>query len=67
MTAMEQTIDPRVAAIQNHNETLKFVGAGTIADILDAAEATGALDIKHDAPSTGSIPVFRPVLVGAAA
>lgn len=67
MASMEQTIDPRVAAIQNHNQTLKFVGAGTIADILDAAEATGALEIKNTAPSTGQIPVFRPVLVGAAA
>lgn len=67
MTAMEQTLDPRVTAIQNHNQTLKFVGAGTIADILDAAQATGALAIKHDAPSTGQIPAFRPVLVGAAA
>ncbi|QOD06014.1 hypothetical protein [Pseudarthrobacter sp. BIM B-2242] len=64
---MEQTTDPRVTAIQNHNKTLKFVGAGTIADILDAAQATGALSIKHDAPSTGSIPTFHPVLVGAAA
>lgn len=59
-----QSADARVAAIIDHNPTLKFVGEGTIADILDAAAATDALDVEHTAPSTGSIPVFIPVLSG---
>jgi hypothetical protein len=62
-----QTVDARVAAIIDHNPTLKFVGEGTIADILDAAAATDALDVEHTAPSTGSIPVYIPVLTGAEA
>lgn len=53
-----QSADARVAAILEHNPTLKFVGEGTIADILDAAAATKALSVEHNAPSTGSIPVY---------
>lgn len=60
-------VDARVTAILEHNPTLKFVGEGTIADILDAAKATDALDVEHTAPSTGSIPLYIPVLTGSAA
>lgn len=62
-----ESVDARVTAVLDHNPTLKFVGEGTIADILDAAAATQALSIEHNAPSTGSIPVFRPVLTAVAA
>lgn len=62
-----ETADARVAAIIEHNPTLKFVGEGTIADILDAAAATEALAVEHTAPSTGSIPLYIPVLSGVAA
>jgi hypothetical protein len=58
--------DARVDAVLAHNPTLKFVGEGTIADVLDAAAATDALAVEHNAPSTGSIPVFIPVLTGSA-
>lgn len=40
MVRMTTTTDPRIAAILEHNPTLKFVGAGTITDVLAAADAT---------------------------
>jgi hypothetical protein len=67
MAKNTETADARVAAVLEHNPMLKFVGEGTIADILDAAAATEALDVEHNAPSTGSIPVYIPVLTGCAA
>jgi len=54
---MEKTIDPRVTAVIAHNPTLKLIGAGSIADILDAAEATKCL-----APARKRPTVFRTAL-----
>jgi CBS domain-containing protein len=51
---MEKTIDPRVTAVLAHNPTLKFVGVGSITDILDAAEATKCL-----APARKRPTIFR--------
>ncbi|HEX9088222.1 MAG TPA: hypothetical protein VF867_11905 [Arthrobacter sp.] len=54
---MEKTIDPRVTAVLAHNPTLKFVGVGSITDILDAAEATKCL-----APAPKRLAIFRTAL-----
>lgn len=43
MMAMEHNTDPRVQAVLTQNPQLKFIGAGSIADVLDAAEATRCL------------------------
>lgn len=43
MTGMEHITDPRVQAVLTQNPQLKFIGAGSIADVLDAAEATRCL------------------------
>ena len=43
MSGMEHTTDPRVQAVLTQNPQLKFIGAGSIADVLDAAEATRCL------------------------
>lgn len=45
MTGMEQNTDPRVEAVIAENPLLKFIGEGSIADVLDAAVATGCLQI----------------------
>lgn len=50
MTGMEQntietTVDPRVEAVIAENPLLKYIGEGSIADVLDAAVATGCLQI----------------------
>lgn len=57
MGSMEQTTDPRVTAVLAHNPTLKFVGVGSITDILDAAEATKCL-----APGPKRPTIFRTAL-----
>jgi hypothetical protein len=41
----ENTIDPRVEAVIAENPLLKYIGEGSIADVLDAAVATGCLQI----------------------
>lgn len=46
ITAME-TIDPRIDAIYEADPQLRFVGAGTIADVLKAADATGITIIRE--------------------
>lgn len=43
--ASETTIDPRVEAVIAENPLLKYIGEGSIADVLDAAVATGCLQI----------------------
>lgn len=41
----ENPIDPRVEAVIAENPLLKYLGEGSIADVLDAAVATGCLQI----------------------
>lgn len=49
MTTMETT-DPRIDAIRETDPLLKFVGNGTIVDVLDAAEKAGVAIVQE--PST---------------
>jgi hypothetical protein len=43
--SVKETSDPRVNAVIAENPLLKYIGEGSIADVLDAAVATGCLQI----------------------
>lgn len=60
MTFMETT-DPRIAAIYEADPQLKFVGPGTIADVLKAAAAAGFMPAAT-ATTQYAVDVHRPGL-----